>query len=124
MLLRRANTGYMDGWWAAPGGHVDAGEDPSAAAIRECREEVGVTIARADLVPLAAMPYRSATHQGVDFIFSSERWQGEPRIAEPHRVDALSWHNIDALPEKVVPYLALALDLGARGEWFLEYVTD
>jgi mutator protein MutT len=124
LLLRRARTGYMDGWWAAPGGHLDAGEDPSAAAIRECREEVGVEIDRADLEPLAAMPYRSATHQGVDFIFTSRRWRGEPRIAEPHRVDAIGWHAIDALPTNVVPYLELALGLDSRGEWFHEYVTD
>ena len=123
MLLRRANTGYMDGWWAAPGGHVDQGEDPSTAVLRECREEIGVVIDGDDLVPLAAMPYRSATHQGVDFIFTCTRWNGEPRIAEPHRVDAIGWHEIRALPSNVVPYLALALDLNARGAWFHEYVT-
>lgn len=30
------------GLWLPPGGHVEAGEDPWAAAVRECREELGV----------------------------------------------------------------------------------
>jgi 8-oxo-dGTP diphosphatase len=124
LLVRRSNTGYMDGWWAAPGGHVDAGEDPSKAALRECREEVGVAIAAPDLIPLAAMPYRSGAHQGVDFIFSARRWHGEPRIAEPERFDALAWHRVDALPTNVVPYLSLALELARQGKWFHEFISD
>ena len=44
-LLRRANTGYRDGEWAMPAGHVESGETPEQAALRELREETGVSAA-------------------------------------------------------------------------------
>ena len=121
LLLRRCNTGYMDGWWAAPGGHMELGEDPTSTAIRECREEAGVTITADDLEPLAAMPYRSSGHQGVDFLFVCRRWTGAPHIAEPRSFDAIGWHRLDALPPQAVPYLTVAFDLARQGRWFHEY---
>ena len=41
-LLRRAHTGFMDGYHALPGGHQHAGESVSAAALRECVEEASL----------------------------------------------------------------------------------
>lgn len=35
---------YGQGSWTFPGGGVERGEDPAAAAIREVREEVGVAL--------------------------------------------------------------------------------
>ncbi len=32
------------GRWMQPGGHLDPGEEPAEAAVRECREETGLTV--------------------------------------------------------------------------------
>lgn len=32
------------GLWLQPGGHIDAGEDPHAAAVRESQEELGLVV--------------------------------------------------------------------------------
>jgi len=37
LMLLRANTGYMDGFWAVPAGHVEKGESVVEAAVREVR---------------------------------------------------------------------------------------
>ena len=43
-----------DGAWSVPKGLVDDGEEPLAAAVRECQEEFGVTVA-GDFLPLGAL---------------------------------------------------------------------
>src|SRR4051794_30312499 len=79
LLLRRCGTGYLDGWYALPGGHLLRGEGILACAVRECREETGVEIEPENLRALAVLPYRSGEHQGVDFIMAASTFAGEPR---------------------------------------------
>ena len=56
LLQLRQNTGYMDGYWAAgAAGHVEAGETAVDAAVRELREELGLSVQREDLVPSSVM---------------------------------------------------------------------
>ncbi len=47
--LHRPSAGLLD---ATVGGHVDGGEDYLAAAVRETKEEAGITILASDLVLL------------------------------------------------------------------------
>jgi ADP-ribose pyrophosphatase YjhB (NUDIX family) len=43
LLLRRGNEPQI-GKWTFPGGYVDLGESPAAAALREAHEEVGMRV--------------------------------------------------------------------------------
>lgn len=43
-LIRRANTGWMDGFYSLPAGGLESGETLLNAAVREAHEETGVTI--------------------------------------------------------------------------------
>lgn len=43
LLVKRANVPER-GKWTLPAGFVDAGEDPKAAAVRECLEETGFKV--------------------------------------------------------------------------------
>jgi len=49
LLALRKNTGYRDGEYELPGGHVEAGEDLYDAMIREAEEELSINIKRQDL---------------------------------------------------------------------------
>ena len=115
LLLRRANTGFMDGRYAVPGGHRQAGEEVVAAAIRECREEALVEIA--GIEPLVVMPYDG----GVDFVFEATRWSGTPGIGERDKCDDLVFAPPDRLPTPTVAFVAAALECRAQGVWFREF---
>jgi len=115
LLLRRANTEMMDGHYAPPGGHRQAGEGVEAAAIRECREEAGILLE--DIKPVVVLPYAG----GVDFIFEAVRWSGVPGIGEPAKCDDLLFAPTNALPCSTVPFVEAALECRARGVWYREF---
>lgn len=117
-LLRRAGTGFLDGYHVPPGGHLEAGETVTGAALRECAEESGVRPEQ--LEPLCVLPYRAGRHQGFNFVFGAAGWTGEPRIGEPAHSDRAGWFAVDALPEPRAPWLADALELAGSGAWFRE----
>jgi 8-oxo-dGTP diphosphatase len=49
MQHRSADAPISPGQWGLPGGHVEQGEDPLAAAHRELGEEAGLTVTRLHL---------------------------------------------------------------------------
>ncbi len=115
LLLRRKGTGIMDGWLGPPGGHLQAGETLSDAAMRECREEV--CIEPSAIRPLIVMPFLG----GIDFIFEASEWAGRAEIGEPTKCSELGWFLPKTLPQDVVPFLVKALELRANRIWYHEY---
>jgi 8-oxo-dGTP pyrophosphatase MutT (NUDIX family) len=114
LLQLRQNTGYMDGLWAAgAAGHVELGETAAEAGVREAQEELGIGIHSTDLSPIAVMQRTDGTddpiEQRVDWFFTCDAWQGEPRILEPRKCAELAWFDLDALPDLMPQYEREAL---------------
>lgn len=114
LLLRRANTGVMDGRYTLPGGHRDRGETVVDAALRECREEACIDV---DAVrPVVVLPYA----EGVNFVFEATAWRGVAAIGEKDKCDALVFAPAESLPAPIAPFVTTALDCRAAGKWYAE----
>jgi len=118
LLMRRAGTGFFDGLYSLPGGHVEEGESVRQTAIREMHEELGIELDAADLEIVGVVHRHSDTNR-IDFFLRALRWSGTPRIAEPDKCDDLHWFERGGLPAATVPYVRDALLAGA-GPWVRE----
>ena len=126
LLARRCNTGYQDGNYQVPAGHIDAGELPTEALIREMKEELGIALRHDDLrfVHASFRPKHDVTGDRVDYFFRADRWDGEITNAEPEKCDDIQWFSYDEFPTNMTPHVRVALDCARRGGYFSEMSLD
>ncbi len=108
LLLRRFQTGYEDGNYSVPAGHLEEHETIKKTAIREAAEEVGVTIHPTD-IDVAHIMHRKQADERIDFFFVPKKWTGELKNNEPDKCDDLSWFALDNLPTNTIPYIRAAI---------------
>jgi 8-oxo-dGTP diphosphatase len=84
------------------GGHVDAGEDPARTALREAREELGVSAAfhvaigpRPLMVSQATTVGRSAGHTDVSLWYVLEGDAGTPLAGDTRELAGWRWWTFD-----------------------------
>ncbi|HEU5114339.1 MAG TPA: NUDIX domain-containing protein [Candidatus Paceibacterota bacterium] len=108
----RQNTGYMDGKSQVPAGHVELGEMPTEALVREAKEEVGIDIDRnaLEFVHLSYRPKHDVTGDRVDIFFRVHAWKGKVTNMEPEKCSELSWVDPHELPENTVPHVKEAIN--------------
>jgi 8-oxo-dGTP diphosphatase len=103
LLMRRYKTGWNDGNYSLASGHIDGNEPAETAMAREAKEELGIHVRTEDL-RFAHVVHRYAPDtEYIDFYFTAEAWEGEPHNAEPNKCDEVSWYDMGALPENIVP---------------------
>jgi 8-oxo-dGTP diphosphatase len=101
LLMRRTkikgdNFGFI-------GGHVDPGESPIKALIREIYEEIGVKV-KVKHLSLVRVIYRGKGDiQKIHLVFEAKRWKGEPVNLEPRFCKYIGWYPLDDLPKKLSP---------------------
>ncbi len=123
LLLRRFNTGYEDGNYSVPAGHLDGGETVIQAAIRESLEEACINLDPQDLT-MAHVMHRiklDIKEERIDFFVTATKWSGEVKIGEPNKCDDLSWFPLDGLPQNLIPYVRSAIDNVRKGIFYSEF---
>jgi len=124
-FVLRTHTGFMDGAYSLPAGHVEDGETFREAAIREAFEETGVKVNIDDLKYLHTMQRNRGDHVRVDVFFEAAKWEGEPTNAEPELHGELTWFLADGLPyEDIMDYQGEALRQIAAGKQYSEFGWD
>lgn len=121
-LIRRDNTGYFDGSWGLPAGHLEEGEFPSRCASREAWEEIGIIPTEYEFI--ASMhhikPPGNPTYTHHFFRFGG--WTGSPRNAEPDKCSEANWFGISQLKDMdVIPYISHAIYGINNGVQYMEF---
>jgi len=110
LIIKRATTGLMDGFYSIPAGKLDDGEEILPAAMRECKEEVGVDFNEEDIKLVNVQHCQFNEQRWINFFFLTDKWSGEPKICEPHKHSEIKWVNLHSLPENFVPYVKKGLE--------------
>ncbi len=107
LLIRHS---YGSGNWMLPGGGIDRGEEPLAAALRELQEECGCELKQARVFGVAEEPLYGTINR-VHLVAGLAK--GIPR-GDGREVIELGFFSSDKLPQPLSPTLA------ARFEEWLE----
>lgn len=111
LLLKRSNTGWLDGYFSIPAGTHDGNEPIHQAAIREAREEVGVEINEADIQMVHTLHSLTEGEEWVGLFFLINKWNGVPKVNEPHKHSEVKWAGMDVLPTNLISYVKQAIEL-------------
>ena len=120
-LLRRSNTGWADGMWTIPSGHVEKGESVIEAAIKEANEEAGVVIKPEDLTFVHAHAVEDAY---INFYFTATKWEGEAYLAEPLKCSEVAWVSLDTIPNDTIMQVRSLIKNLPEGKYFSEVIND
>ena len=122
LFVSRQNTGYADGTFCLPAGHVELGESFSQAAVREVFEEVGLKIDPKNLRHVFTTDrYKSDEDIRVGVFFEATGWTGTPKNMEPERHGDIFWFPETELPlSDIMPFHARALTGLKDGETYVE----
>ena len=121
LLHRRQNTGYQDGKLdIAASGHVDKNETAIEAAVRECREELGINVNTVDLTFVHLQHRFSTDRIYYDIYFTVNNFQGKPSIMEPHKCSELIWCCFNNLPNDIINCRKIVLQEYAAKNYYSE----
>jgi len=121
LLNRRQNTGYQDGKLDIAGsGHVDENETATAAAIRECKEELGITVKPENLTFVHLQHRFSTDRIYYDIYFVASDFDGNPAIMEPEKSTELLWCNVENLPSDMIECRREVLSAYGKGLYYSE----
>lgn len=125
-MSRRFNTGYEDGNYSLPAGHLDGGETFRQTMAREAKEEIGIDIAP-DSLQVAHVMHRMVkfedvgTRERLDVYIKAGAWDGEIKNMEPNKCDDLRWFPLDELPENTIPFVKYALECVQKNIFYSEF---
>ena len=122
LLQRRCNTGYKDGKYGIPSGHVEKNESFTQGLIREIKEEIGITLETKNVNVVHIMHRKSEMgEERIDTFFTTSKWENEPQNMEPKKCDNLSWFPIDNLPDNTITYLKFVFKQIENNNFYSEY---
>lgn len=101
LLSKRQNTGYGDGNFSVPAGHLEENESFDEAIIRETKEEIGIEIKNIELIKIL----HRISEKRLDYFYKATSWDGKICNEEPNKCEILEWFDLNNLPEDMLGYV-------------------
>lgn len=98
ILLGLRKNSHGENTWAFPGGHLEFGESPESTAIREVKEETGLSISQPRFVQITNDVFIHEDKHYVTIFVEAEIYDGEPQVIESDKCQAWRWFDWDDMP--------------------------
>lgn len=116
ILLIDKKTGLGKGKVNGPGGKVEKGENPEACAVRECHEELGITVSGLQYCGQHKFQFVDGYSIHV-WVYTTDRFEGVPKETVEARP---RWVGVDEIPyEQMWQDDEIWLPMMLRGERFV-----
>lgn len=84
------------GEWSLPGGKLEWGESFEEGAVRETKEETGITVKNPQVISLHNCKNEHAHFVTVGLL--AHEWEGEAQVMEPDEMTEWRWFDLKDLP--------------------------
>lgn len=110
ILLALRSSAHAFGFWCPPGGHIEYGESFLQVGARETKEEVDMNIEALEVIGITNDIYPEENKHYITVHLRALKYNGEPKIMEPHKFSDLKWFPLNSLPENIFPAVKRFLD--------------
>jgi len=109
VLLSKRKGSHGAGEYSFPGGHLEYMESFKDCAIRETKEECGISIKNIEFLFLANLVKYAPKHY-VHIGLVAEWESGEPVLLEPEKAETWGWYDLNNIPEPMFEKCKLAFE--------------
>jgi len=94
---RKENEDNYAGMWTFPGGHLEKGEKPEKALVREMKEELNVKVTKYELIDKVEDIDPTSKNLYKHHVFLCKKWSG--RIKGTAEEERVKWIDIEKIPK-------------------------
>lgn len=120
-VLLLAQTSENGGKFTLPGGTVEDAEYTKSTLIRECQEEIGITLAPDDLSLIHVLHKKKGKENRITIYFSAKHYKGNLIALETEKFRGVTWCKMERLPLKTSATVKHVISQILKGTRYSEF---